>query len=128
MERFHSPEKHQMQVSVERRAPMRRLTFLSAATYQKEWLKPDFLLAFRCEFVANEARTGRPVRALLLARLTVRRARILSYETARYELDRVQDLDFAVSLDGETVYEAYGARPMEEDKGLAFKDEAGYWT
>ncbi|MGX5185102.1 hypothetical protein ACWKT5_20280 [Streptomyces avermitilis] len=126
--RFHSPEKRQVQVSVELRAPRRRLTFFSAATYQKEWLEPDSLLAFRCEFVAAEARTGYPVRALLLARLAVGRARVFNYETARYEFGRVEDLDFAVSLDGETVYEAYGARPMEEDRGLTFKDETGYWT
>ncbi|MET7603732.1 hypothetical protein ABZS96_14630 [Streptomyces avermitilis] len=125
---FHSPEKHHVHVSVELRAPIRRLTFFSAATYQKEWLEPDFLLAFRCEFVADEARTGHPVRALLFARLAVDRARIFTYETARYEFGRVEDLDFVVSLDGETVYEAYGARPMEEDKGLAFKDETGCWA
>ncbi|WP_327394609.1 hypothetical protein [Streptomyces phaeochromogenes] len=128
MKSFHSPEGRQVRVSVELSASTRPLAFLSAATYQKEWLEPDSLMAFRCEFVADEARTRTPVRAFLLARLTVGRARILNYETARYEFGGVEDLDFAVSLDGETVYEAYGARPMEEDKGLTFMDESGCWT
>ncbi|MGA5499942.1 hypothetical protein [Streptomyces umbrinus] len=117
-----------MQVSVELRATRRHLTFFSSATYQKEWLDPDSLMAFRCEFVAAEARTRPPVRGFLLARLTVGRARVFNYETARYEFGGVEDLDFAVCLDGETVYEAYGARPMEEDKGLTFRDESGSWT
>jgi hypothetical protein len=125
---FHSPEGRHVQVSVELRATRRHLTFFSSATYQKEWLDPDSLMAFRCEFVAAEARTRPPVRAFLLARLTVGRARVFNYETARYEFGGVEDLDFAVSLDGETVYEAYGARPMEEDKGLTFRDESGSWT
>jgi len=127
MKLFHSLEGPPVQVSVELRAPRRRLTFFSTATWQKEWLEPDSLLAFRCEFVADEARTG-PVRALLFARLTVGRARILKFETARYDFRCVADLDFAVSLDGEPVYEAYGARPMKEDKGLTFRDGTGCWT
>lgn len=115
-------------MSVELRAPIRRLEFLSTATYQREWLQPGALLGFRCEFSAAEPRTGRPVRALLLARLAVRRARALGVETSRYELARVKDLDFALSLDGETMYEAHGAVPMEEGRGLVFTDEAGCWT
>ncbi|MEV0929696.1 hypothetical protein [Streptomyces phaeochromogenes] len=128
MKRFHSPEGPQVQVSVELRAPRRRLTFFSTASWQKEWLEPDSLMAFHCEFVTDEARTGPPVRALLSARLTVGWARILKLETARYDFRGVEDLDFAVSLDGETVYEAYGARPMVEDKGLTFRDETGCWS
>ncbi|MEU9892811.1 hypothetical protein ACIBCS_00415 [Streptomyces phaeochromogenes] len=128
MKSFHSPERLQVQVSVELRASSRPLTFFSAATYQKEWLEPDSLMAFRCEFVADWARTGPPVRAFLLARLTVGRARILNYETTRYEFGGVEDLDFAVSLDGETAYEVYSARPMEEGKGLTFRDESDRWT
>ncbi|WP_328405138.1 hypothetical protein OHS70_37575 [Streptomyces sp. NBC_00390] len=91
-------------------------------------MTPGVLLAFRGEFAASEPRTGRLIRARLLARLVVRRARFLTYETSRYEFARVEDLDFAVSLDGETVYEVYGVKPMEEDKGLVFTDGSGYTT
>ncbi|MGW3669140.1 hypothetical protein [Streptomyces sp. NPDC005141] len=106
---------------------LQRLQFSSRASYQGEWLEPGVLLAFRAEFSASAPGSGRPIRALLLARLAVRRARFI-VETARYEFAKVVDLDFAVSLNGETVYEAYGVKPMREDNRLVFTEKPGCTT
>ncbi|MGW6458659.1 hypothetical protein ACWF94_22555 [Streptomyces sp. NPDC055078] len=115
-------------MSVELPSASGRLEFLAGATYQREWLDPYVRLAFRCEFRAVEPGGGRPVLALLLARLAVRPASAWGFETSRLEFARVEDLDFAVSLGGERVYEVHGARPMEDGKALIFRDGSGRWT
>ncbi|QKV93985.1 hypothetical protein HUT19_21335 [Streptomyces sp. NA02950] len=107
--------------------PRRRLVFHSTASFQGEWWDKGYRLDVRCEFNATDPGTGLPVRALLLVRLSVVPGMIgLLPPRPGFRLDEVRDLDVAVTLDGETVYEARRLSPLREGNALLFDNGSGW--
>ena len=102
--------------------PDRELVFESRPRFEGHWIEEDRLLEFRCELRSTHPDHGR-----VLARVRARLAaswmeglRILGREVvpSGFVLDRVEDLDLAVALNGERVFERTGDTPKREDYSL----------
>ncbi|MEU1001714.1 hypothetical protein [Streptomyces tibetensis] len=110
--------------------PDRELAIYSCPRYAEDWIEKDRRLEFRCEFRSTDQETRRPVLARLRARLAVSwdaRIRGLRWlEPPGFSLDRVEDLDFAVALDGERVFDAVQAVPQEDGDSLLIPNGSGH--
>ncbi|WP_189941443.1 hypothetical protein [Streptomyces aurantiogriseus] len=135
------------------RLPDRELTFYSRPVFQERWIEENRLLEFRCEFRCTYPGTPHPVLARLRARLVVRwdgglpymdkvgarlrtvlqrRSSLLSDVGAGlaadlmpgFTLDEVEDVDFAVSLNGNKVFDVSGAVPTREWQSLVVSGDS----
>ncbi|MEU2283237.1 hypothetical protein ABZ614_15135 [Streptomyces sp. NPDC013178] len=137
------------------RLPDRELVFFSRPMYQERWIEENRLLEFRCEFRSTYPATRQPVLARLRARLVVRwveglpymdkvgprlRTAIQRHSPSRlsrvgvgvvkdlmpsFTLDGVEDVDFAMALDGNKVFEVSETEPEQEWQSLVIGGTCG---
>jgi hypothetical protein len=108
--------------------PDRALDFYSWPRYEEDWIEEGRRLEFRCELQSTDPDSRRPVRARLRARLAVSWVAVprLSWIfPTGFVLNRVEDLDFAVELDGKRVFDVCEVRPKQDGKSLLFSDRSG---
>ncbi|MET7780741.1 hypothetical protein ABZT28_34240 [Streptomyces sp. NPDC005388] len=109
--------------------PDRELAFYSWPRYEEDWIEEGRSLEFRCEFQSIDQATRRPVLARLLARLAVSWDQgipgLRRFYRPGFVLDRVEDLDFAVALDGKRVFDAFQAVPEPDEYSLLVPDGSG---
>jgi hypothetical protein len=109
--------------------PDRELAFYSCPLYTEEWIEEHRRLEFRCEFQSTDQETRRPVLARLRARLAVSWDAgipvLRAFDPPGFVLDRVENLDFAVALDGERVFDAVQATPRRVGDSLLIHDMSG---
>lgn len=102
----------------------RVVTFFACPKFQDQWIKEGELLAFNCELTSDDMETGRPVRAILRARLAVYWGVSWRSLQQTYRLHEVEAMDFALAVADRTVFEVYGAVPHEEDGTLILHNGA----